>query len=83
MQNLIPFDDLFEKIPLKKDIGEYFEEEVLKYYPKAWFDEKNNIKGYEVNFTQYFYVFEPPRALEEIEEDLDKVFEEIQELRKR
>ena len=73
----------YEKVPLKEDIGEYFEEEVLKYYPNAWFDEKNNIKGYEVNFTQYFYVYEPPRLLEEIEADLDRVTEEILELRKR
>ncbi len=73
----------FEKIPIKKDICEYFEEEVLKYYPKAWYEKEKNIIGYEINFTQYFYVYEPPRPLEEIEADLDKVFVEIQELRKR
>ena len=72
-----------EKIPLTKNIDEYFEKEVLKYYPKAWTDNKKDKVGYEINFTQYFYVYQPPRALEEIEADLDKVTAEIMELHKR
>lgn len=71
-----------EKIPLKKDIGEYFEEEVLKYYSDAWIDTKKDKVGYEINFTQYFYVYEPPRPLEEIEADIKKITSEIQELLK-
>ena len=71
-----------EKIPLIENIDDYFEEEVLKYYPDAWFDEKKNKTGYEINFTQYFYVYEPPRPLEEIEADISKVTSEIQELLK-
>lgn len=71
-----------EKIPLKKDIDEYFEEEVLKYYPDAWIDTKKDKVGYEINFTQYFYVYKPPRPLEEIESDIKKVTAEIQELLK-
>ncbi len=69
-----------EKIPLKKDISEYFEEEVLKYYPNAWIDTKKEKIGYEINFTQYFYVYVPPRPLEEIEADIKKVTAEIQQL---
>ena len=72
-----------EKIPLKKDIEEYFEEEILKYYPNAWIDTKKGKVGYEINFTQYFYVYEPPRPLEEIEADLNRVMEEILELHQR
>lgn len=72
-----------EKIPLTKNIDEYFEEEVLKYYPDAWIDNKKDKIGYEINFTQYFYIYEPPRPLEEIEADLDRVTAEIIELRKR
>lgn len=71
-----------EKIPLIQDIDEYFEEEVLKYYSDAWYDSKKNKIGYEINFTQYFYVYEPPRPLEEIEADISKVTAEIQELLK-
>ncbi len=69
-----------EKIPLKQDVDEYFEEEVLKYYSDAWMDRKKDKVGYEINFTQYFYKYEPPRPLEEIEADIKKVTAEIQEL---
>ncbi len=71
-----------EKIPLVQNIDDYFEDEVLKYYSNAWFDEKKNKIGYEINFTQYFYVYEPPRPLEEIESDINKVTKEIQDLLK-
>ena len=71
-----------EKIPLIQNIDEYFEDEVLKYYPDAWYDSKKNKEGYEINFTQYFYIYELPRPLEEIEADISKVTTEIQELLK-
>ena len=71
-----------EKIPLVQNIDDYFEDEVLKYYSDAWYDESKNKIGYEINFTQYFYVYEPPRPLEEIEADIAKVTAEIQELLK-
>ena len=60
-----------EKIPLVQNIDDY-----------AWYDESKNKIGYEINFTQYFYVYEPPRPLEEIEEDISKITAEIQELLK-
>ena len=63
-----------------QNIDDYFEEEVLKYYSDAWYDVKKNKVGYEINFTQYFYVYESPRPLEEIESDISKVTAEIQEL---
>lgn len=69
-----------EKIPLTKDIDKYFEEEVLNYYPDAWIDTKKNKKGYEINFIQYFYVYEPPRELEDIEADVTNIISEIQSL---
>jgi len=71
-----------EKIPLVQNIDDYFEDEVLKYYSDAWYDEGRNKVGYEINFTQYFYVYEPPRPLEEIEADISKITAEIQELLK-
>ena len=71
-----------EKIPLLQNIDEYFDDEVKKYYNDAWYDSKKNKIGYEINFTQYFYVYEPPRPLEEIEADINKITAEIQELLK-
>jgi len=69
-----------EKIPLNQDIEEYFGKEVLKYYSDAWMDRKKDKTGYEINFTQYFYKYQPPRSLEEIEADIKKVTAEIQDL---
>ena len=70
----------YEKIPLKKDIDGYFQEEVTPYYPQAWMDRKKDKIGYEINFTQYFYTYTPPRPLEEIEKDIEQITQEIKEL---
>lgn len=72
----------YEKIPLKQDVEEYFKREVLPYYPDAWMDRSKDKVGYEINFTQYFYKYEAPRPLEEIERDIKTVTAEIQELLK-
>ena len=69
-----------EKIPLKENIDEYFKKDVLSYYADAWMDRKKDKIGYELNFTQYFYQYKPPRPLEEIEHDINLVTAEIQEL---
>jgi type I restriction enzyme M protein len=69
-----------EQLPLKQDIEEYFKKEVKPYYPDAWMDRKKDKIGYEINFTQYFYKYKPPRPLEKIEKDIKEVTGEIQEL---
>ena len=69
-----------EKVPLKEDIEKYFEKEVKQYYSDAWMDRTKDKIGYEINFTKYFYKYVPPRALKDIEKDIDKVTKEIQEL---
>ena len=80
--NLKPDTELrdTEIIPLKEDIDEYFQREVLTYYPDAWMDRKKDKIGYEINFTRYFYKYEPPRPLGEIEKDIKKTTAEILEL---
>ena len=46
-----------ENVPLKEDIGEYFEREVLPHVPDAWIDESKTVKGYEINITKYLASF--------------------------
>ncbi len=60
----------YERIPLKEDIQEYFVREVLPHVPDAWIDESKEKIGYEINFTKYFYQYQPLRSLEEITRDL-------------
>jgi type I restriction enzyme M protein len=82
----------YENVPLTEDIYEYFEREVKPHVPNAWIDESKRdeqdgqvgIVGFEIPFNRHFYVFEPPRPLEEIDADLkqctDKIKQMIEEL---
>jgi type I restriction enzyme M protein len=71
-----------ENIPLKEDIQEYFEREVLPHVNDAWIDESKTNIGYEINFTKYFYKYKPLRSLEEIKADIMKLEQETDGLMK-
>lgn len=45
--------------------------------PDAWVDESKTKVGYKINFNRYFYEYQPPRLLEEIEGDLRQIEREI------
>jgi type I restriction enzyme M protein len=74
-----------ENVPLNQRIEDYFAREVLPHVPDAWIDtskcdEKDGlvgIVGYEINFNRYFYQYQPPRSLTEIDADLKAVEAEI------
>lgn len=68
----------YERIPLGRDIDEYFEKEVKPHLPVAWMDRSKDKVGYEMNFTKYFYKYKPLRSLEEITQYLLKLDEEIE-----
>jgi type I restriction enzyme M protein len=80
----------YERIPLGTDPHEYFEQEVEPHVPDAWINEDKRYHddkdgqlgtvGYEINFNRYFYEYEPPRDLEEINRDIKKLEGEIVEL---
>jgi type I restriction enzyme M protein len=59
----------YENIPLKQDIQEYFNVEVLPFVPDAWIDHSKTITGYEIAFTKIFYQYQPLRSVEEITAD--------------
>jgi len=77
-----------ENVPLGEDIDAYFEREVTPHVPDAWIDRSKvderdgqvGIVGYEIPFNRHFYVYVPPRPLEEIDADLARVSKEIVEL---
>ena len=62
-----------ENVPLADDIEDYFKREVLPHAPDAWIDHDKSKVGYEIPFNRHFYVFEPPRSLHEIDEELKGV----------
>ena len=67
-----------ENIPLLDDVEAYFEREVKPHAADAWIDEDKTRIGYEIPFNRHFYIFEEPRALEEIDAELAEVTAEIQ-----
>lgn len=71
-----------ENIPLKEDIQEFFEREVLPFAESAWWDKKDVKIGYEINFAKYFYKHQPPRALTEIANDIMAIEQETEGLLK-
>ncbi|HWP91555.1 MAG TPA: class I SAM-dependent DNA methyltransferase [Thermodesulfobacteriota bacterium] len=60
----------YEKVPLKEDIDEYFEREVKPHLPDTWMDRSKDKVGYEINFTKYFYKYQPLRSLDKIKADI-------------
>ncbi|HBB9946069.1 SAM-dependent DNA methyltransferase [Vibrio parahaemolyticus] len=77
-----------ENVPLTETVDGYFAREVLPHVPDAWIDTKKTderdgevgVVGYEIPFNRHFYIYEPPRALEAIDADLDAVSAEIMQL---
>lgn len=59
-----------ESIPMKEDIDEYFDREVMPFVPDAWMDRSKDKIGVEFPFTKLFYVYKPLRSNEEIFADL-------------
>ncbi|QDF65975.1 SAM-dependent DNA methyltransferase [Shewanella sp. SNU WT4] len=80
-----------ENVPLNpslsvNEINEaYFKKEVQPHVPDAWInpdkrddqDKEIGIVGYEIPFNRHFYVYQPPRKLEDIDADLDAVTKDI------
>ena len=77
-----------ENVPLKEDIQTFFEREVLPHVSDAWVntvvrDEKDGEVGkvgYEIHFNRYFYRYQPPRPLGEIQADIQMLEREILEM---
>ena len=66
----------------------YFDKEVAPHVPDAWIDgsktdaqdEQVGIVGYEIPFNRHFYEYEPPRALQDIDAELDALSAEIMQM---
>lgn len=66
-----------EEVPLGEDVDEYFQREVVPHVPDAWIDHDKTKIGYEIPFNRHFYVFQPPRELDEIDTELKGVTDRI------
>ncbi len=76
----------YENVPLKVDIREYFEREVLPFVPDAWINEtvrdeqdgEVGIVGYEIPFTRHFYEYLNPPSISEIVSEITELDNQIQ-----
>ncbi len=74
-----------ENVPLAESVESFFGREVTPHVPDAWIDRNRRdpqdgevgLVGYEINFNRYFYVYRPPRPLEDIQSDIQRVEKEI------
>jgi len=59
-----------ENVPLKKNIYEYFLQEVKPHVDEAWINLDATKIGYEISFNKYFYRHKPLRSIEEVTADI-------------
>ncbi len=55
----------------------YLAAEVLPRVPDAWIDHSKTKVGYEVPLNRHFYVYQPPKPLDEIEADIKRLEADI------
>ena len=70
-----PNDRLVEAF--RSEIDAYMAREVLPHVPDAWADYDKTRVGYEIPINRHFYVYKPPRPLNEITADIAKLEGEI------
>jgi type I restriction enzyme M protein len=77
-----------ELVPLEENWRDFFTREVSPFIPDAWVDENYRDGhdrtvgriGYEISFNRYFYRYNPPRPVDEIDADLKALEKEIANL---
>ncbi|APH01190.1 restriction endonuclease subunit M [Janibacter indicus] len=63
---------------LKAEAERHLAEEIRPYVPDAWIDHTKTKVGVEIPFTRRFYVYKPPRAVEEITAEIKELETQIQ-----
>lgn len=63
---------------LRAAAEEHLETEIRPYVPDAWIDHEKTKIGYEIPFTRHFYVYTPPRPVEEIAGEIKDLEQQIQ-----
>jgi type I restriction enzyme M protein len=61
-------------------VEHYLAEEIHPWVADAWVDHSKTKIGYEIPLTRHFYVYEPPRPVDEIDAELRELEEKVQRL---
>ena len=62
---------------VKDHCEDYLKAEVLPHMADAWIDHSKTKVGYEIPLTKHFYVYQPPRALGEIADEISQLEKDI------
>ncbi|MBU3626596.1 SAM-dependent DNA methyltransferase [Polynucleobacter sp. JS-Safj-400b-B2] len=62
---------------VKDHCEDYLKAEVLPHVPDAWIDHSKTKVGYEIPITRHFYVYQPPRPLEDIAGEISQLEKDI------
>ena len=73
-------DDDARAKALEGDAEHHFASEIQPYVPDAWIDYSKTKIGVEIPFTRHFYVYEPPRPVEQIAAEIRDLETQIQAL---
>ena len=57
----------------RNDVDTYIAREVLPHVADAWVDYDKTKVGYEIPINRHFYVYKPPRPLDQIEADITEL----------
>lgn len=74
---IVPGWKISERVPMSEDLDAHMTREVLPYAPGAQWDESKAKHGTEIPFTRIFYVPEEPRALVDIDSDVERIMGEL------
>lgn len=74
----LAMDDDERAEALRVSAETHLRKEILPYVPDAWIDHAKTRIGYEIPFTRHFYVYEPPRPVEEIAKEIRELEGQIQ-----
>ena len=70
-------EDARKKV-LEETAEAHLENEIHPYVPDAWLDHTKSKLGFEIPFTRQFYVYTPPRPVEEIAAEIKNLETQIQ-----
>ncbi|UYZ84871.1 type I restriction-modification system subunit M [Entomomonas sp. E2T0] len=76
--NALNLDELLNLV--RPHCEAYLKAEVLPHVADAWIDYSKTKVGYEIPINRHFYVYEPPRPLEEIKAEIVQLEQEIMQM---
>ena len=76
-EGFFDLDEESRPATLNREAERHLAEEIHPYVPDAWIDHAKAKVGVEIPFTRQFYIYEPPRPVEEIATEIKDLESQI------